>query len=126
MCSELIDICEREIMETRMLEIFHLPGNNHIVQSKRISHPWLLTSILYPQWVFTEYVLSLFFFLWVFFCVCVCVCLVFSLRPTLCGPKDCSLPGSSVHGILQERSLDWVAISFSKGSFQPRDQTWAS
>ena len=34
--------------------------------------------------------------------------------PTLCDPTDCSLPGSSVHGILQARILEWVAISFSK------------
>ena len=33
--------------------------------------------------------------------------------PTLCDPMDCSLPGSSVHGILQARTLEWVAISFS-------------
>ena len=41
--------------------------------------------------------------------------------PTLCDPADCSLPGSSAHGILQARTLEWVAISFSKGSSQPRD-----
>ena len=41
--------------------------------------------------------------------------------PTLCGPMDCSPPGSSVHGILQARRLEWVAISFSKGSSRPRD-----
>ena len=44
-------------------------------------------------------------------------------RPTLCNPVDCSLPGSSVHGILQARILEWVAIPFSRGSFQPRDRT---
>ena len=43
--------------------------------------------------------------------------------PTLCNPMDCSLPGSSVHGIFQARILEWVAISFSRGSSQPRDQT---
>ena len=43
--------------------------------------------------------------------------------PTLCDPVDCSPPGSSVHGILQARVLEWVAISFSRGSSQPRDQT---
>ena len=36
--------------------------------------------------------------------------------PTLCHPMDCSPPGSSVHGILQARILEWVAISFSRGS----------
>ena len=43
---------------------------------------------------------------------------------TLCDPVDYSLPGSSVHGILQARILEWVIISFSRGSSPPRDQTW--
>ena len=43
--------------------------------------------------------------------------------PTLCNPMDCSLPDSSVHGILQARILEWVAISFCRRSSQPRDQT---
>ena len=46
--------------------------------------------------------------------------------PTLCDPMDCSLPGSSVHGILQARILEWVAISFSRGSSWPRDRTQVS
>ena len=46
--------------------------------------------------------------------------------PTLCDPVDCSLPGSSVHGILQARTLEWVTISFSRGSSQPRDGTRVS
>ena len=41
--------------------------------------------------------------------------------PTLCDPMDCSLPGSSVHGIFQARVLKWVVISFSKGSSHPED-----
>ena len=45
-------------------------------------------------------------------CVYTCVCLSQSC-PTLCDPKDCKLPGSSVHGILQARILEWVAISSS-------------
>ena len=48
------------------------------------------------------------------------------LCPTLCNPVDCSLPGSSVHGILQARILGWVAISFARGSSQPRDRIWVS
>ena len=44
-------------------------------------------------------------------------------RVWLCDPMDCSLPGSSLHGILQERGLEWVAISFSRGSSRPRDRT---
>ena len=43
--------------------------------------------------------------------------------PTLCDPMDCSLPGSSLHGILQARVLEWVAISFSRGYSRPRDRT---
>ena len=45
---------------------------------------------------------------------------------TLCDSMDCSLPGSSVHGIFQARVLEWVAISFSRESSRPRDQTWVS
>ena len=44
----------------------------------------------------------------------------------LCNPMDCSLPHSSVRGIFQARVLEWVAISFSRGSSQPRDRTWVS
>ena len=45
---------------------------------------------------------------------------------TLCDPMDCSPPGSSVHGILQARILEWVSLSSSRGSSQPRDQTQVS
>ena len=48
------------------------------------------------------------------------------LHVTLCDPTDCSPPGSSVHGILQARRLEWVAISSSRGSSQPRNQTHIS
>ena len=47
--------------------------------------------------------------------------LVAQLCLTLCDPMDCSPPGSSVHGILQARILEWVVISFSRGSSQPRN-----
>ena len=50
-------------------------------------------------------------------CVCVCVCTLTQPCPTLCGPVDCSLPDSSVHGIFQERILEWVAISSSRVIF---------
>ena len=46
--------------------------------------------------------------------------------PTLCDPTNCSLPGSSVSGIFQARVLEWVAISFSRGSSWPRDRTQVS
>ena len=55
-----------------------------------------------------------------------CCCLVTQSCLTLCHARNCSLPGSSVHGILQARILEWVVISFSKESSQPRDQTGIS
>ena len=45
---------------------------------------------------------------------------------TLCDPMDCSLLHSSIHGIFQARVLEWVAISFSRGSSWPKDQTQVS
>ena len=45
------------------------------------------------------------------------------LHPTFCDLVGYSPPGSSVHGILQARIVEWVAMPSSKGSFQPRDQT---
>ena len=68
--------------------------------------------------------------------VCVCVCVRVCTYPcmstvtqsclTLCEPMDCSLPGHPVHEIFQARILEWVAISYSKGSSQPRDRTHVS
>ena len=46
--------------------------------------------------------------------------------PTLCDPTDCGPPGSSVHGLLQTRTLEWVAISFFRGPSRPRDRTRVS
>ena len=46
--------------------------------------------------------------------------------PTLCDPVHSCLPGFSVHGILQARILEWVTISFFRGSSQPRDRTRVS
>ena len=46
--------------------------------------------------------------------------------PTLCDPLDCSLSSSSIHGIFHARVLEWVAISFSRGSPRPMDGTWVS
>ena len=48
------------------------------------------------------------------------------LCPTLYGPINCSPPGSSVHGVLQAKIIEWVAMPFSRGSFWPRDWTHIS
>ena len=55
----------------------------------------------------------------------VCV-LVTQSCPNLCNPTDCSLPGFSVHGILQATTLEWLALPFSRGSSRTRDQTLVS
>ena len=52
--------------------------------------------------------------------------LVAQACPTLCSPMKYSLQGSSVHGILQARILEWIAIPFSKGFSWPRDRTRVS
>ena len=54
------------------------------------------------------------------------IVLVTQSCPILCDPMDCSPPDSSVHGILQARILEWVAIPFSRGSSWPRDWTQVS
>ena len=51
---------------------------------------------------------------------------VAQLYLTFCDPMDSSLPGSTIHVIFQVRILEWAAISFSRGSSQPRDRTWVS
>ena len=52
--------------------------------------------------------------------------LIIQLCPALCNPMDCRLPGSSVHGILQARTLEWVAIPFPRRSSPHRDWIWVS
>ena len=56
----------------------------------------------------------------------VCLHKLLQSCPILCNPMDCSLPGSSVHGILQVRILEWVAKSSPRGSSPPRDGTHVS
>ena len=53
--------------------------------------------------------------------VCVCTVLVTQSCPTLCDRPDCGWLGFSVYGILQARILEWIDISFSRGTSQPRD-----
>ena len=66
------------------------------------------------------------FCVWLYPIVCICVCAnPLQSCPALRNPMNCSLPGSSVLGISQARTLDWVAIPFSKGSSLPRGRTWS-
>ena len=58
--------------------------------------------------------------------LCCVLCFVSQSGLTLCGSMDCSPSGSSVHGILQARILEWVTMPSSRGSSQPRDQTQVS
>ena len=58
--------------------------------------------------------------IFIFFNVNLC-CIVAKSCPSLCDPMDYSLPGSSVYGISQARILEWIAISFFRGSSRPRD-----
>ena len=58
--------------------------------------------------------------------ICICCCCLIAKSFQLCDPMDCSPPGSSAHAISQARTLEWIAISFSRKSSWPRDQTWVS
>ena len=86
------------------------PGPNpvHIIYMQLTSYGELRISLLFK------------FSLTVYHCLRYSYVLVTQSCPTLCYPMDCSLPGSSVRGISQVRILEWVAISFSRGSSQPR------
>ena len=75
--------------------------------------PGASTSLLWPV-------------LLLFHCTFIFLFFVTQSCPTLCDPKDCSLPDSSSHGIFQARILEWVAISLSSRSSQPRDWTRVS
>ena len=78
---------------------------------------WLLRDMEHPLgwWKFTK--IRRWWQLCLYILNILCVCSAAWLCPTLCDPMDCSSPGSPVHGILQARMLEWVAISFSRGIF---------
>ena len=98
---------------TEMMDFMHLV--------ERLPHAFLLMSVTGP-------------FPWETFSCCVLRAVLrfgntlckhansFQLCLTLCDPTDCNLPGSSDHGILQARILEWFAMPSSRGSSQPRDQ----
>ena len=79
-------------------------------------------------WLSNFHFLS-FFLLWQYCSIVylsMMLCLVTKSCPTLCDPRDCSLPGHSVHGILQARILEWAAMPSSRGSSQSMDRTQVS
>ena len=95
--------------------------NHHHVQGhEHIHHPQedtVLTSLCRHCRSFTLFSVTVDHFLSLSGkCVCVCV---LSRIQLFCEPMDCSSPGSSVHGSSQARILEWVAISFSRGSSYP-------
>ena len=74
--------------------------------------------------VSTYYVLCI--HIYVHACIMLIVVLLLSHVWLFCNPMDCSTLGFSIHGISQAQTLDWVAISFFRESFQPRDRTYIS
>ena len=106
------------------------PGQATVHGIVRVGHD-LETKALPPRWITKTFlsgnskvfkVISQESWQWSDLSLCMCAKLLQSYL-TLCNIMDCSLPGSSVHGILQARILEWVAIAFSRGSSKPRDQT---
>ena len=89
-------------------------------QPHRDNQPWLRWCQRKP-WLLRNLASTFYFFLWK-----TCVYSVPQSHPTLCDPMDCSLPGSSVHGIFQAGILERVAVSSSRGCYPPRDQNLVS
>ena len=87
-------------------------------------------SILLQRWRYPDtYRCLLYFITWTnqsYLVTCCCCCLVSNCIWLFRGPMDCSLPGSSVHGISQARILEWVAFPFFRGYSWPRDWTCIS
>ena len=88
----------------------------------QLSHPYMITgkTIALIRWTFVGKVMSMLFNI-LSRLTSIQFGSVAQLRLTLCDPMDCSPPGSSVHGILQARILEWVVIPFSRVYSQPRD-----
>ena len=93
------------------------PGRYSPWGHKRVRHDWMTEQ--------QQYMVTIIFFLWRgLLTTFKYYCLLFShlVLSDSCDPRDCSLPGSSVRGIFQARTLEWVAVPFSRGPSQPRDQ----
>ena len=115
------------ILQARTLEWVAMPSSRGSSQPKnwtQISH---IAGGFFTIWATREALVSMYIILSLYVCLYIsCEVEVAQSCPTLCNPMDYSLPGSSVHGILQARVLEWVAISFSRGSSLPRDWTRVS
>ena len=96
-------------------------------QGKKGKHIFLAVRTLriYSFISFLMYHVAVLTIVIILYITCLCYAQLLQTCPTLCDPMDCS-PPSSVHRIAQARILEWVAISFSRGSSPPRDQTWVS
>ena len=110
------------------------PGGLPSMGSQRAGHDWVtniedtakFTSVYPLRW--SRPYMKLLFIYYTMYNNCllkVKVSVIHSCS-AICDSMDCSLAGSSVHGILQGRILEWVAVSFPKGSSWSRDRTWAS
>ena len=84
------------------------PGGLQPIGSQRVRHNW-------SDLANTHTLVAIDFLLLLVNC-CICCCLLLSHVQLFCDSMDCSLPGSAVHGILRARILEWVDISFSRGS----------
>ena len=89
------------------------PGGLQSMGSQRIRHDWATHTFLHTMYT-------------ILYTLHTVLVKVTQSCPTLCSHVDCSPPRSSVHGILQARILEWIAISFSRRSSRPRDQTQVS
>ena len=100
---------------------------NNISKRKRRFHVYIFNTLLYwiSEWVSYIQHNALEVVSW-YICSISVVCLVTKSYLALCNPMDCSPPGSSVHEIFQARILEWSAISYSRGSSQPRERTQIS
>ena len=108
------------------------PGGLPSMGSHRVGHDWSdLAAAAGVQWGIQ---LSLSLSLYIYICINIAFIYIYMYEKlkdaqsclTICNRIVCSLPGSSVHGIPQARTLEWVAIPLFRVSFWPRDQTWVS
>ena len=126
-------------LEKGMATPVFLPGEFHGQRSLAGYSPWGHTELDITEWLrlsLSIIIIIGYVIYWVLtmsqlpskviLCTFLVGCLVAQLCLTLCNPMDCSPPGSSVHGILQARILEWVAMPFSRGSSWPGDRTCVS